>query len=75
MVKITQPHRTSTAIAELQLALDLQDEAEKLVATRLARLARLLSAPEPGKRGQRHGPVLVVNNPPRRLAPLSDNAA
>jgi hypothetical protein len=75
MVKISQPHRTSAAIAELQIALDLQDEAEKLVATRLARLATLLSSPEPRNRGQRRGPVLVVNNPPRRLPPLADNAA
>jgi hypothetical protein len=75
MVKTSQPHRTSAAIVELQMALDLQEEAEKLVATRLARLATLLSSPEPRNRGQRRGPVLVVNNPPRRLAPLSDNAA
>jgi len=75
VVKNSPLHRTSAAIAELQMALDLQDEAEKLVATRLARLATLLSSPEPRNRGQRRGPVLVVNNAPRSLAPLSDNAA
>jgi hypothetical protein len=75
MIKRSQPHKTSDAIAELQTALDMQDAAEKLVATKLARLATLLSSPEPRRRGQKPGPVLVVNNPPPRAVPMSDNAA
>ncbi len=81
MVKRLQSHATSEAIAELQAALDMQDTAEKLVATRLARLATLLSSAEPRnadarRRGPKHGPVLVVNNlPAASKTPISDNAA
>jgi hypothetical protein len=75
MVKRSQPHRTSAAIAELQTALDMQEAAERLVASKLARLATLLSSAEPARSGQKRGPTLVVNNPLHRRAPLSDNAA
>jgi hypothetical protein len=76
MVKRSHPQRTSAALAELQTALEMQEAAEKLVATKLARLATLLSnAAEPRQAGQKLGPVLVVNNPPLRQAPRSDTAA
>ena len=75
MVKRSQPHRTSAAIAELQTALDMQEAAEKLVANKLARLATLLSSTETGRSGRKRGPVLVVNNPRSGRAPLSDTAA
>ncbi len=76
MVAKSHSHRTSTAIAELQTALDMQDAAEKLVALKLARLATLLSATSARSGGHKPGPVLVVNNAvlPRQT-PLSDNAA
>jgi hypothetical protein len=81
MVKRLPSQTTSEAIAELQTALDMQDAAEKLVAARLARLATLLSATESRhaeaarRRRHRHGPVLVVSNPPVSRAPITDNAA
>jgi hypothetical protein len=79
MVKRSQPQTTSEAIAELQTALDMQDAAEKLVATRLARLATLLSSADvrrtEARRRQKQGPVLVVSNPAAKHAPISDNAA
>jgi hypothetical protein len=79
MVKRFQPNITSKAIAELQVALDMQDAAEKLVATRLARLATLLSATDSrradARRAHQPGPVLVVDNPPVHGGPMSDEAA
>jgi hypothetical protein len=79
MVKRSQPQTTSEAIAELQTALDMQDAAEKLVATRLARLATLLSSADvrriETRNRQKRGPVLVVSNPAAHHATISDNAA
>jgi hypothetical protein len=79
MVKRSHPQTTSEAIAELQAALDMQDAAEKLVATRLTRLATLLSSADvrrtEARRRHKQGPVLVVSNRAARPAPISDNAA
>ena len=79
MAKRSQPQTTSEAIAELQTALDMQDAAEKLVATRLARLATLLSSADmqrtEARRRQKQGPVLVVSNVASNHPPISDNAA
>jgi hypothetical protein len=79
MAKRMQAHVTSKAIAELQTALDMQDAAEKLVATRLARLATLLSSADAGSIRQasrrKPGPMLVVSNAAPSNGPLSGNAA
>ncbi len=57
----------------------MQDAAEKLVATRLTRLATLLSSADvrrtEARLRRKQGPVLVVSNPPAKAAPISDNAA
>ncbi len=75
MVKRVQSNRTSDAIAELQNALDMKNAADKLVASKLARLATLLTPAESRGGKDKQGPVLVVNNPPPAREPISDNAA
>ncbi len=66
MARRINPQRTSAAIAELQAALDKQEAAEKLVANKLAKLARLLSDAESEasrkSRPRKAGPILVVSN-------------
>ncbi len=79
MAKRSLPQTTSEAIVELQTALDMQDAAEKLVATKLARLATLLSSADvrrtEARRRQKKGPVLVVSNQHANGTPISNTAA
>ena len=79
MAKRLQSQTTADAIAELQVALDMQDAAEKLVSTKLARLATLLSTADLRRANTRlrrqAGPTLVVSNAPPPRPPISNNAA